>query len=167
MFTWTHWLQLALLERRDKMGKATTLLICILGGTEFESSPEYRLSWAEKSGRMLCDSLLTGHQTLKVVQSKVPTQNKLRNRRSKNMTSIQQQISCALMLLITSVIRWTVPRNSSSRCLFYILYIFVATCFGPCWPSSGGMHNNFRKLLHSQRIRGNLSKFGQFTDAYK
>jgi hypothetical protein len=38
-------------------------------------------------------------------------------------------------------------------CLFYILYIFAATCFGPCWPSSGGIHNYFRKFLHSQQIR--------------
>jgi hypothetical protein len=48
------------------------------------------------------------------------------------------------------VIRRTVPRNNSSRCLFHIF--FVATCFGPCWPSSGRIHNYFRKLLHSQWI---------------
>jgi hypothetical protein len=27
---------------------------------------------------------------------------------------------------------------------------FPATCFGPCWPSSGWIHNYFRKLLHPQ-----------------
>jgi hypothetical protein len=32
---------------------------------------------------------------------------------------------------IIKVIRRTVPRNHSSRFLFYILYIFAATCFGP------------------------------------
>jgi hypothetical protein len=47
------------------------------------------------------------------------------------------------------VIRRTVPRYSSSRCLFYS---FATTCFGSCWPSSGGIHNYFRKPLHSQRI---------------
>jgi hypothetical protein len=30
---------------------------------------------------------------------------------------------------------------------------FAAIFFGPCWPSSSGIHNYFRKLLHSQRIR--------------
>jgi hypothetical protein len=30
------------------------------------------------------------------------------------------------------IISRTVPRNNSSRRLFYILYIFAATCFGPC-----------------------------------
>jgi hypothetical protein len=50
------------------------------------------------------------------------------------------------------VIRRTAPRNSSSGCLFYIWY-FAATCFGPCWPSSGGILNCSRKLSHSQRIR--------------
>jgi hypothetical protein len=29
---------------------------------------------------------------------------------------------------------------------------FAATCFRPCWPSSAGIHNYFRKLLHPQRI---------------
>jgi hypothetical protein len=33
----------------------------------------------------------------------------------------------------------------------FVLY-FAATCFCPCWPSSGGIHNYFRKLLHPQRI---------------
>jgi hypothetical protein len=34
----------------------------------------------------------------------------------------------------------------------YIFLYFAATCFGPCWPSSGRIHNYFRKLLHPQRI---------------
>jgi hypothetical protein len=32
----------------------------------------------------------------------------------------------------------------------FILY-FAATCFGPCWPSSCGIHSYFRKLLHPQQ----------------
>jgi hypothetical protein len=42
--------------------------------------------------------------------------------------------------------------NNSKRCLIY-LYFTAATCFGPCRPSSSGMHNYFRKLIHLQRIR--------------
>jgi hypothetical protein len=37
--------------------------------------------------------------------------------------------------------------------VYFIFYIFAATWFGPCWPSYGEIHNYFRKLLHSQRIR--------------
>jgi hypothetical protein len=36
--------------------------------------------------------------------------------------------------------------------IFYFLY-FAAACFGPCRPSSGGIHNYFMKLLHPQWIR--------------
>jgi hypothetical protein len=35
----------------------------------------------------------------------------------------------------------------------FIYIYFAATCFGPRWPSSGGIYNYFRKLLHPQRIR--------------
>jgi hypothetical protein len=54
--------------------------------------------------------------------------------------------------LLIKVIRKAVPRNNFKRCLFY-LYFVAATCFRPCWPSSGGIDNYFRKLLHLQRIR--------------
>jgi hypothetical protein len=39
-------------------------------------------------------------------------------------------------------------KNRPSQQLFevFILYIFAATCFGPYWPSSGGIHNSFRNL---------------------
>jgi hypothetical protein len=50
------------------------------------------------------------------------------------------------------VIRRALPRNNSSRYLFY-LYFIAATCFGRCWPSSSGIHNYFRKLLYLQWIR--------------
>jgi hypothetical protein len=36
--------------------------------------------------------------------------------------------------------------------VYFIFYIFAATFFGPCWPSSGGIHNYSNKLPHSQRI---------------
>jgi hypothetical protein len=37
--------------------------------------------------------------------------------------------------------------------MFTLSFIFFApTCFGPCWPSSGGTHNYFSKLLYPQRI---------------
>jgi hypothetical protein len=48
------------------------------------------------------------------------------------------------------VISRTAPCNNS---LFYILYIFATTCFGPCWPSSGRIHKYFTEVLHSQWIR--------------
>jgi hypothetical protein len=38
----------------------------------------------------------------------------------------------------------TVPRNKQGVYIY-----FVATCFGPRWPSSGIKHNIFGKLLHS------------------
>jgi hypothetical protein len=38
----------------------------------------------------------------------------------------------------------------SSQQLFkvFIYIYFAATCFGPRWPSSGGIHNIFGKLPH-------------------
>jgi hypothetical protein len=58
----------------------------------------------------------------------------------------------SVLMHYIKVIRRTALRNNPSRCLFYILY-FAAACFGPRWPSSGGIHNYFRMLLHPQRIR--------------
>jgi hypothetical protein len=54
--------------------------------------------------------------------------------------------------IYTKVIIRTVPRNNTSMCLFCFLYIFAATCFGPCWPSSGGIHNYSRKLPYNGSI---------------
>jgi hypothetical protein len=53
--------------------------------------------------------------------------------------------SCCVYYI--KAIRRTVPGNNFSRCLFYILY-FAATYFGPCWPSSGGMHNYFINFIN-------------------
>jgi hypothetical protein len=47
--------------------------------------------------------------------------------------------SASYSVYFIKVIRITVPRNKSSKYLFYIF--FAATCFGSCWPSSGGIHN--------------------------
>jgi hypothetical protein len=59
---------------------------------------------------------------------------------------------CAMLRDINiKVIGRNVPRNNSSRCLFYIY--FAAICFGPRWPSSGRMHNYFREVTSLQRIR--------------
>jgi hypothetical protein len=67
---------------------------------------------------------------------------------------IPQAISSGSCFGAKAKVIWrTVPRNNSSRCLFHILYIFAATRFGPCWPSSGAIHNYSRKVPHSQRIR--------------
>jgi hypothetical protein len=44
-------------------------------------------------------------------------------------------------------------KNHPSQQLKVFTVYFAATCFGPCWPSSSGIHNYFRKLLHPQRIR--------------
>jgi hypothetical protein len=52
---------------------------------------------------------------------------------------------------VMKVIRRVVPCNNFKRCLFYLNFI-AATCFGPCWPSSGGIHSYFRKLLYLHRI---------------
>jgi hypothetical protein len=35
----------------------------------------------------------------------------------------------------------------------FIYIYFAATCFGPRWPASGGIHNNFREVTSLQRIR--------------
>jgi hypothetical protein len=35
----------------------------------------------------------------------------------------------------------------------FIYIYFAATCFGPSWPSSGGIHNYFREVTSLQRIR--------------
>jgi hypothetical protein len=38
--------------------------------------------------------------------------------------------------------------------VYFVLFIyFAATCFGSCWPSSGGIRNYFMKVLQLQRIR--------------
>jgi hypothetical protein len=34
----------------------------------------------------------------------------------------------------------------------FIYIYFAATCFGPRWPSSGGIHNYFREVTSLQRI---------------
>jgi hypothetical protein len=41
-------------------------------------------------------------------------------------------------------------KNRPSQQLFnvFIYIYFTATCFGPRWPSSGGIHNIFGKLPH-------------------
>jgi hypothetical protein len=47
---------------------------------------------------------------------------------------------------------WT---NRPSQQLFkvFIYIYFAATCLGPRWPSSGGIHNYFREVTSLQRIR--------------
>jgi hypothetical protein len=35
----------------------------------------------------------------------------------------------------------------------FIYTYFAVKCFGPRWPSSGGIHSIFGKLPHSERIR--------------
>jgi hypothetical protein len=42
------------------------------------------------------------------------------------------------------------PWQQTLQGVYFI--VFAATCFGPCWPSSGGIHNYFWKLLYSKRI---------------
>jgi hypothetical protein len=43
------------------------------------------------------------------------------------------------------------PSITTLQGVYFIFYIFfAATYFGPCWPSSGGIHNYFGKLFHSQ-----------------
>jgi hypothetical protein len=37
--------------------------------------------------------------------------------------------------------------------VYFIFYVFAATCFGPRWPSSGGIQNYFREVASLQRIR--------------
>jgi hypothetical protein len=46
-------------------------------------------------------------------------------------------------------------KNLPSQQLFkvFIYIYFAATCFGPRWPSSGGIHNYFREVSSLQRIR--------------
>jgi hypothetical protein len=46
-------------------------------------------------------------------------------------------------------------KNCPSQQLFkmFISIYFAAICFGPRWPSSGGIHNYFREVTSLQRIR--------------
>jgi hypothetical protein len=61
------------------------------------------------------------------------------------------------------VVRSAVPSNNFLRSrmqnpkikTFQDVYSYIlatATCFGPCWPSSGGIYNYCWKLLHLQQI---------------
>jgi hypothetical protein len=46
-------------------------------------------------------------------------------------------------------------KNRPSQQLFkvFIYIYFAATCFGPVWSSSGGIHNYFQEVTSLQRIR--------------
>jgi hypothetical protein len=55
---------------------------------------------------------------------------------------------CILLRLLSRLLE--VP---SLATILKDVYFIAATCFGPCWPSSGGIHNYFQKLFHLQRIR--------------
>jgi hypothetical protein len=46
-------------------------------------------------------------------------------------------------------------KNRPSQQLFkvFIYIYFAVTCFGPRWPSSGGIHNYFLEVTSLQRIR--------------
>jgi hypothetical protein len=50
------------------------------------------------------------------------------------------------MCMDINVIGRTVPRKQLFKAFIYIY--FAATCFGPRWPSSGGIHNIFGKYGH-------------------
>jgi hypothetical protein len=54
-------------------------------------------------------------------------------------------------------------KNSPSQQLFkvFIYIYFAATCFGACWPSSGGIHNYFREVTSLQRIRSKKKQCGR------
>jgi hypothetical protein len=41
----------------------------------------------------------------------------------------------------------------------FIYIYFAATCFGPRWPSSGGIHNIFEKLPHPLKEKHRLRVF--------
>jgi hypothetical protein len=60
-------------------------------------------------------------------------------------------------------------KNRPSQQLFkvFILYFiyFAAICFGPCWPSSDGIHNYSRKLPHSLTGRSQEKLFKVETSA--
>jgi hypothetical protein len=51
-------------------------------------------------------------------------------------------VSCMLSRLLEEP-----PLATAFQGVYFIF--FAATCFGPCWPSSCGIHNYFRKLLHT------------------
>jgi hypothetical protein len=55
-----------------------------------------------------------------------------------------------LYLFIVTTQQDALTQYKLFKVFIYIVYIFAATCFGSCWPSSGGIHNYSWKLPQSQ-----------------
>jgi hypothetical protein len=60
---------------------------------------------------------------------------------------------CILVCVLYQGNQKNLPSQQLFKAFIYISYIFAAACFGPFWPSSGGIHNYCRKLPYPQRIR--------------
>jgi hypothetical protein len=74
-----------------------------------------------------------------------------------NFTFHLENLWCFFILgfdILLRVLYQGYGKNHPSQQFKMFIYIyFAATCFGPCWPSSSGIHNYFREVTSLQRIR--------------